>query len=957
MKWFLRILAVLVVLILVAVTSLSLYLTDERLKGMVMPPLQEALGDGVRVDRLGYTFFRTFPNLGLVVEGLTVPGPTGDTLVNLTSLRVSVPIMPLLSGDVQVTRILADTPNLTYIVYEDGTTNIDFLFAEEEEVAADTTASSDIRLDEIQVMNGRIRYEDRQGGMSADIEGLDLTASISLGNLINSDVNASASGVTFAMDGSTYLNRMPITIRQKSSLDMASETLSLTEGFVSIRGLALNTTGSISAWSGDSMAYRFEFASASDNFGALLDLVPEEFADEVDGIETRGALVLKGTVAGDVSMEVPDFDLVLAVTDGFLKHPSAAKPIEDIQVNMTATNARITIPSFKARAEQNTVNVTGSVDRPLEPTAEFALDAVVKADLGTLETYYPISDFGIALKGLLDLDAKANGRVDAPDQAVFNANLTLKDGWLKYTDVEKPIENIQMVVTSTQELLTIQSISANAAANTVSLTGTVRQPLDMDKARFDISAAANMNLETLKEFYPIDEDTLTLRGQMQFNAKANGLVSKPESAVAIGDLQLANGSIQYHSITDTMRVSGGIRADVRFNGTMDRLADMRFNGGMNVTSFSVSSPALDQPVTNMNGDLIFSDANVELKSFVFQMGSSDFTITGSAVQYKNLFEAVGSASPMRLNAQYVSRFLNVDEIYDINDTNDDPLYMELPNLSSTLTARIDSLVFVGMSITDIQGKANTTPKMLEMNEASALAFGGSMSGYMKWDIPQPDYTWVTFRGDLTNVRSEQFFKEFQLGGQSDFHKYISGGLTAKANFVTAMDEMLVQDAKTIQADGSFGMDRARIKDHPSQVRIADLLGLAELKDVSLDAWTATFAIKDGLMTLRDMNLTSKDIGLNLNGTHNLVTDRIDYKVHITLPGSYGNRLEGILTKDGVEALKNDKGMIVVPMGITGTSTDPSVGLDRDFLQNAIREYLIKKGSDAANRLFQGIIRN
>ncbi len=912
MKWFIRIAATLLILIVLISVSLSVYLSDERLTSLIMPPLKEVLGDSVKVDKLGYTFFSTFPNFGLVIEGLHLSSPEGEPVADLKRMRVTVPIFPLFSGNVEVKRLHLDTPDISYILFADGRTNIDFLMTETDTTATEASASS-IQLDEITVVNGRITYDDRPGKTRFIAAGMGLTAAIRLGEMIESDVDATFAGISLSMNGSTYLDSLPISLNQRSVLDMTRETLTLSEGAISIRGLALNTTGSVSAWSGDSMAYAFEFASASDNFGALLDLVPDEYKDKVKGITTRGALTLKGSVKGNLAMDYPDFDVVLAVTDGYLKHPSAAKPIEDIQIDISASNALVTIANFQARAEQNTIRATGKVERPLEKSGLFSLDAVVKADLGTLETYYPVSDFGVTLRGLLDVVAKGNGRLDAPEAANFTASLIWKDGWLKYTEVEKPIEDIQLNVTATQALATITSFKANAAGNTLSLTGTVNQPLNQSKSRFDVNAVMNMDLASIKQFYPIDEDSLKLSGKVTLNARATGLVSDPEA--------------------------------------------VRFNGGMTVANVAVTSIDLMQPITNMNGNLVFSDANVDLKAFTFKMGSSDFSFTGVALAYRNLFEEVGKANPMRLTATYASKFLNVDEIYDINDTNEDPLYMELPNLSSSLTARIDSMVFVGIPITNVRGRATTTPKMLEMNESSANVFSGAVSGYMKWDIPQRDYTWITFRGDLTNVRSEVFFKEFQLGGKSDFHKYISGGFTAKANFVTAMDEMLVQEAKTIQADGSFGMDRARLKGHPIQMRIANLLNVSEFGDVSLDAWTATFTIKDGLMTLRDMNLTSKDIGLNLNGTQNLVNDRIDYKVHITLPGSYGNRLEPLLTKDGVEALKDAKGMIVVPIAVTGTSADPSVGVDKDFLQRAIREYLRKKAGDAAGRILQGIIRN
>lgn len=800
MKWIIRIFATLVLLVVLITAGLSLYLTDARLTALVMPPLKEALGDGVKVDNLGYTFFSTFPEFGLVIEGLSLDSPEGEPVMRLASLRVVVPVRPLFTGQVDVTSLHLDAPELSYIVREDGTTNLDFLMSAESDTTAADTSSASIRLDAIHITQGKITYDDRQSVMSAELAGLDLSAAIRLGDVIESDVDLTIAGLTFALDGATLIDSLPVSVTQTSVLDMTHELLELREGAFSIRGLALNTTGSISAWSGDSMAYRFDFASASDNFGALLDLVPDEYKDQIKGVETRGGLTLKGMVDGNLAMDMPTFDIVMTVTDGFLKHPSAPKSIEDVQIDLSATNALLTLNAFSARAETNTLSATGRVVEPFSDKGTFTLEAKANIDLGAMETFYPISDFGIVVSGLLNLNIAGNGRLDAPDA-------------------------------------------------------------------------------------------------------------------------------------------------------------MKFKGGVTVKGVNVYTEDLDVPLKNMNGELVFNDANVELKAFTFGMGSSDVTLTGAMINYRNLMETVGSASPARLTATYGSRFLDVDEIYDINETNDDPLYMDLPNLSSTLSARIDSMVFVGIPFTQVQGKAVTTPKMLEMSEASARVFSGGMSGYVKWDIPQRDYTWITFRGDLTNVRSETFFKEFKLGGKSDFHQYISGGFTAKASFVTAMDAMLVQDAKTIQGNGTFGIDRARIKGHPTQVKISDLLGIAELKDVSLDAWTASFDIKDGLMTLRDMNLTSKDIGLNLNGTHNLVTDRINYKIHIALPASFGTRVERLLTKDGVEALKNANGVIVIPMSVTGTLVDPSVGLDQEFVKNAIREYLKKKGTDAAGRLLQGIIRN
>jgi hypothetical protein len=799
MKWLVRIGAGLVIIIGIGVAALGLYLTDERLTRLVEPPLQEALGETVRIGHIGYSLFRTFPNFGLVVEDLELTDPAGQPVLNVAELRVMAPLMPLLRGDIRIHRLDVFGLDLAYLVAEDGTTNLDFLTSGERDTAATQSGTTHLNLDRLDIRGATIRYVDRPSDMDVLLADLSAVATIHLGDVIVSDVDGRIGGLSLSMDGTRYLDGLPIAFRQTSRIDPAASAITLDEGYVSIRGLALNTAGRISGFDGDTTSYRFEFASKSDNFGALLDLLPEAYKEDLKGVETRGSLTLKGQVKGHTAQDVPEFDIVMAVTDGFFQHPSAPKPIRDIQLDLTATNSLVRITSLTAEAEANTVSMTADIRNPLAADGRFTLNAMVKADLSTLESFYPISNHG-----------------------------------------------------------------------------------------------------------------MTLRGRLDFKTEADGSVSDLEA--------------------------------------------VRFSGGMTLGDVFVAIQGLDEPIRDMSGRLTFTQANVELRAFTFRMGSSDFDLTGSVFTYRNLFEEVGKAAPGRMSATYVSKVLNVDEIWQY-ESNDDPLVVDLPNLDAQLTVRIDSLVFVKIPITQIRGRAVMSPRHLELSEASAGVYEGGLAGFLSWDILKRDHTRMTFRGDVTNVRSEAFFRQFQLGGKSEFHNHVSGGFTAKVEFQAEMDEQLEQDPKTIQGNGRFGMDRARLKGHPIQVKVAEGIGAPELADVSLDAWTASFTIVNGLMTLRDMRLSSKDIGLNLNGTQNLVTDRIDFKVHITLPGSYGNRLERLLTKDGVEALKNDAGMIVVPMAVTGTSADPTVGVDRDFLKAAIAEYLKKKGADAAGRILRGIIRN
>ena len=103
----------------------------------------------------------------------------------------------------------------------------------------------------------------------------------------------------------------------------------------SIRGLGLNLAGSVSDWSSEAPVVDLQFNSSSENFGELLRLAPPEYDEQLAGLETRGALQLDGSVSGSITEEsIPNFDLVLNVSDGYLKNPDLPDAIEELTYHL-----------------------------------------------------------------------------------------------------------------------------------------------------------------------------------------------------------------------------------------------------------------------------------------------------------------------------------------------------------------------------------------------------------------------------------------------------------------------------------------------------------------------------------------------------------------------------------------------------------------------------------------------
>ena len=322
-----------------------------------------------------------------------------------------------------------------------------------------------------------------------------------------------------------------------------------------------------------------------------------------------------------------------------------------------------------------------------------------------------------------------------------------------------------------------------------------------------------------------------------------------------------------------------------------------------------------------------------------------------------MLEEPGSVPPAVLTATYKSRRLNIDEFIDWEDeTEMDPLHIELPNLETRLTARIDTLIMMGITISNIDGTGETDTQNIRMPSATANVFDGGVSGRLDWEVTRPDYYNIHFVGDIDDVRAEAFFKEFQMGMPGNFHNHITGGFTANADYRAGMTDMMEQDTPTIVADGSFSMNRARLRDHPMQVSIANLLNSSELRDMSLDDMTADFSISDGIMTLTDLNLTSLDIGMTMNGTQKMIEDELDFKLQLRLPERYSDRIASLISADAVNALKGDDGILVLPLVVVGTSENPRVTVDRDVVQRIITDYLRQQGSERVEDAVRGIIR-
>ncbi|TVR19649.1 MAG: AsmA family protein [Balneolaceae bacterium] len=1023
MKLFLKIVAVLLALFILLLVGLNIYFTDEHLKNTILPHVQSAVGSEVEVDRMSITFFRTFPRFGLDIDGLRIPDPHGDLVASLDELLVSLELFPLFRDEISVSRLSITRPVINYTVFADSTTNIDFLLDDED--VQDEECGYSISIPGFTLRDASVFYTDETTNSAISLEQLNADISLFFGYILESRVDADLGSLNVMMDGTSYISNLSMAINQTSTLDLENEVVTFTEGTVSIRGLALNLTGSISDWGSDELALDLQFASSSENFGELLRLAPPDFEEYITGLQTRGSLLLEGSVEGIFAEEtLPNFDFTLEVTDGFLQNPDLPEAIEDINFRILFNNDLATISNFRARAGVNSITASGTVERPLEDDATFSLDLDGDINLETISSFYPIEDLGVdQLAGLLKATARATGRVDSPEDAVFSGVFNLTNGLLKYADVPRPIEQINARIDANQDRILIEESGFTAANNRFRLSGTVLRPLDEAQRTVDVNADINFDLATIKDFYPIDEDTLSMRGQLVANVVLRGrpdpeqietllqqstfeltngylahsIVSNPleditfraeatgrrlsisEARFKTGENNLSmrgsvvnylsdnpevdltfDGNAALSSITSyyslepwIQELTGGAVMNLRTQGPVNDITRIALNGSLEVSDVSAAGDSLFLPVTELNGRMSITPQTMNLERFSMNYGSTDINLQGSLRNYLGFLDDHTSTETMpAISGTYRSRFLNMDEMIDWDDETDDPIPIELPNLTANVNATIDRLVIFGIPITEITGTSRITPTLIRVDEAQATLFEGTATGRMDWNVPDPLQTNLLFNGKLEGVRAEAFFRDTGfLGPQSTLHNYITGEFNTEIRYFTQLTPEIDPDITTTDANGTFGMSRARMRGHPIQRRIAEFLNASELETLTLDSWNADFSIKDTVMTIQNFSITSGNLGMQLDGTLHMVNDRINYRATLLLPERFKRGIATVISSRAADALQLEDGRLAVPIRITGTTANPQVRPDNETIERIVRDYIQDGARDLLRRLF------
>ncbi len=434
--------------IVIAVLILALALLPLLFKQTLIDKTKSVINKNVNADvefaDLKLSFIRNFPKITLELTEVSVIGRDefqSDTLMNVASLRTKTSLGQLIGGgQIGIDEIILGQPRLNLVVAQSGNVNWDIVPEGEPDTAPKEELSEDeleLKLEKIEIINGQFIYNDHEANMLLQMDGLNFDISGEMyGTATQLLAEGEAERFLLAYEGTNYISNVSVATRTVLNVDYETMDISIQENELLINRLPLEVTGMIQM-PADTMYFDLQLKTKESGFDNFLALVPPDYEEYLEGIETSGTASIAGTISGFYfEEEYPAFNLKLDVADGNLHYSDLPEEIKNISADVSVIkpqgildSTKVDIHSAHAEVKNSPVDLTLSL-RNLMTDPYFNGSFKGNVNLTDLKDALPLDSVNMA--GLIDANLTFRGNYSAIEKEDY-ANIQ-SDGLVTLAD-------------------------------------------------------------------------------------------------------------------------------------------------------------------------------------------------------------------------------------------------------------------------------------------------------------------------------------------------------------------------------------------------------------------------------------------------------------------------------------------------------------------------------------------
>lgn len=466
--------------LVLVVVGLALYvvLTPKRLTAVVHRVADSFITCPYEIGKVDLTIVKTFPYVGLEVQGLYVINPIegapSDTVLAVPKLVVGVDIMKALDGDIYIKTCTLE--DMEANIYIDSLGNNNFtvwadMTTEDTELEEDTTDSAwrlrSIGLeDAIRFSARKLSLVDKKDSLVAGLTDCSIQLSATeADSLCHAKLDLDANHVSFQMKEEQLADNLHLRLTLPA-LFRSSEHITIDGTQIAIEEYTINVDGYVGSPCFDSGVYNMDVTIKTNEWkiSNIWHLVPPSYQSlwpkEVDA---DGHLQLLAHAIGtydSVSMPLIDAQVLLTGAQG--RYTPLPYYFDEMQADLTAhvdlnkkANMTATLNNLFVQTGTNTVRLSGSANHIFKNKDGFVIDnpaadikAEINVDLAEANRYLNSDSTPMHVSGRAKGALTAAGRLD--DITNSHWSKLKAQAQLNLTKVDFLSDSLQAAITSGQ---------------------------------------------------------------------------------------------------------------------------------------------------------------------------------------------------------------------------------------------------------------------------------------------------------------------------------------------------------------------------------------------------------------------------------------------------------------------------------------------------------------------------
>lgn len=565
---------------------------------------------------------------------------------------------------------------------------------------------------------------------------------------------------------------------------------------------------------------------------------------------------------------------------------------------------------------QITAKLDGEVRMPTNNIDVDVTFSSTKTDFKSLLSLVPAiytTDFeGLTASGKLQLDGWAKGTVGEVTLPSVGINLLVENGRFQYPSLPKSAENINI-------------------DTKIFYDGTNDDKTTVDVNKFHIELGGNPFDASLAIRTPMSDMQITgaAKGVIDFNTLADIIPMEGTTIKGILDCNLA---------------FGGLMSYIE-NEQYDKF---KADGSLKMREFEFVSPDLPQGFKITETTLDFSPKYVQLASFDARMGTSDFRMDG---RLENFIPFALKDETLKGNINFYSSLLNINELLGeetevAEETPQDTIPMsvvEIPrNIDFVLASDVKKIIYDKMEIENLKGQIVVREGIAKMSNVNMNMLKGSIGLNGEYSTKNIKVPAVDFAMDIKNIDIPSAVQSFGfLEKLAPQVKSLSGNISSKLTLNAELDSTMSPKLNTVNSKGRLASQSIAIVNSKVFGKAADLLKNDDFRSPSLKNIDAGFTITNGVVALDPFDTEVAGVKMNFGGTMTL-EQALDFKIKLDMPKSKLGAASDALSSLSAAAAANGLNIgtsdnINIGLKVTGTATDPKVGLDGSEATQNIKE--------------------